>query len=193
MQYVGKVTEERRQSVIDECTNIRERFGFNNQVLNKIAKFYLTNIQVEMGSVEKTISYIVDLLVAHGLDEEGIKLYFRRHKNIYLTDYYDFRKKLSILNHCGLLEEGLNHDTLLSYEYTRNGLSANLLFAMCVSKKFNSTLEEISNYSELTISKVKDLLNKYRLNDKILLLLNYELRKTVSQTKSYNENILKLK
>ena len=162
MQYVGKVTEERRQSVIDECTNIRERFGFNNQVLNKIAKFYLTNIQVEMGSVEKTISYIVDLLVAHGLDEEGIKLYFRRHKNIYLTDYYDFRKKLSILNHCGLLEEGLNHDTLLSYEYTRNGLSANLLFAMCVSKKFNITLEEISNYSELTISKVKDLLNKYK-------------------------------
>lgn len=158
MQYVGKVTEERRQSVIDECTNIRERFGFNNQVLNKIAKFYLTNIQVEMGSVEKTISYIVDLLVAHGLDEEG-----------------------------------LNHDTLLSYEYTRNGLSANLLFAMCVSKKFNITLEEISNYSELTISKVKDLLNKYRLNDKILLLLNYELRKTVSETKSYNENILKLK
>ena len=180
MQYVGKVTEERRQSVIDECTNIRERFGFNNQVLNKIAKFYLTNIQVEMGSVEKTISYIVDLLVAHGLDEEGIKLYFRRHKNIYLTDYYDFRKKLS-------------HDTLLSYEYTRNGLSANLLFAMCVNKKFNITLEEISDYSELTISKVKDLLNKYRLNDKILLLLNYELRKTVSETKSYNENILKLK
>lgn len=55
MQYVGKVTEERRQSVIDECTNIRERFGFNNQVLNKIAKFYLTNIQVEMGSVEKQL------------------------------------------------------------------------------------------------------------------------------------------
>lgn len=63
----------------------------------------------------------------------------------------------------------------------------------CASKKFNITLEEISNYSELTISKVKDLLNKYRLNDKILLLLNYELRKTVNETKSYNENILKLK
>ena len=68
MQYVGKVTEERRQSVIDECTNIRERFGFNNQLLNKIARFYLTNVQVEMGSVEKNISYIVDLLIAHELN-----------------------------------------------------------------------------------------------------------------------------
>ena len=59
----------------------------------------------------------------------------------------------------------------------------------CIADKL-----ENSNDFYLDLKKlVKDLLNKYRLNDKILLLLNYELRKTVSETKSYNENILKLK
>lgn len=193
MQFVSKVTEERRQSVIDECTNIRERFGFNNQILNKIARFYLVNINLEVGNVEKTIAYIVDLLRTYGLDEEGIKLYFNKHKNIYLTDYYDFRKKLSILNYCGLLEEGLNHDTLLSLDYTRNGLSANLLYALCASKKFNITLGEICNYSDLTISKIRELLAKYKLDDRKLLILNHQLRKTLNETREYNSNTLKLK
>ena len=193
MQFTNVVTEERRQSVIDECTNIRERFGFNNQILNKIAKFYFLNSDIEIGSVEKTISYIVSILNACGLDEEGIKLYFSKHKNIYLTDYYGFRKKLSILNYCGLLEEGLNHDTLLSHEYSKNGLSSKLLYAVCANKRFNITIEEICGYTDLSLSRVKELLSKYKLDDRKLLILNHELRKTINQMNDYNNNTLKLK
>ena len=171
------VTPERAESIMNECIEIKERFGLDRFSIDKISKFYLYNITVRVGTVQDTLKYLVDTLKALG------------------KDVADFKARLSILNRCGLLEDTLlNHSNILTHATSTRILSTQFLYSICKSKEFKVDMNEINILKDMSLEKKKELLNKYRLTAEELFTLNYTLRKSINQIRKENtENSLKLK
>lgn len=60
---------------MNECIEIKERFGLDRFSIDKISKFYLYNITIRVGTVQDTLKYLVDTLKALGKDEDDIRYY----------------------------------------------------------------------------------------------------------------------
>ena len=180
------VTPERAESIMNECIEIKERFGLDRFSIDKISKFYLYNITIRVGTVQDTLKYLVDTLKALGKDEDDIRYYLIKNGSVYLADVADFKARLSILNRCGLLEDTLLNSTRI--------LSTQFLYSICKSKEFKVDMNEINILKDMSLEKKKELLNKYRLTAEELFTLNYTLRKSINQLRKENtENSLKLK
>lgn len=189
------VTPERAESIMNECIEIKERFGLDRFSIYKISKFYLYNITIRVGTVQDTLKYLVDTLKALGKDEDDIRYYLIKNGSVYLADVADFKARLSILNRCGLLEDTLlNHSNILTHATSTRILSTQFLYSICKSKEFKVDMNEINILKDMSLEKKKELLNKYRLTAEELFTLNYTLRKSINQLRKENtENSLKLK
>lgn len=188
------VTPERAEAIMNECIEIKERFGLDRFSIDKISKFYLYNITVRVGTVQDTLKYLVDTLKALGKDEDDIRYYLTKNGSVYLSDVSDFKTRLSILNRCGLLEDALlSHSNILTHATSTRILSTQFLYAICRSKGFKIDIDEIEVLKDMSLEKKKELMNKHRLTAEELFVLSYTLRKNINQLKKSNEeNSLKL-
>ena len=60
------ISPEKAEEITNECVMIKEEFGLDRLVINKIAKFYYDNHEFKLGNIYESLKLIVKILKSYG-------------------------------------------------------------------------------------------------------------------------------
>lgn len=174
------------KSVDDRKNEIKElalKYSLSTNVIKRLSKFSLLNNSLECGNITKTADFIVVILKnIYNFTDEEVSEYLNKNAFIMMCSYVDFRARLSIFNHLGLLDEIIFKGTFfLGYEFTKAHYGTYSLYALIMSKNINSTEELKDLVVRTPESKINNLKKIYPLTRELLLEYDEELLRKIKK------------
>lgn len=175
-------TNERIELVTAECDEIRRKYHFGRVKINAIAKLYYNNEALKTGNIIRSIDCISKTLSSYGFTEEEIYNYYIKNGRVYLANYNNLLIKLSILNKCNLLEDGIfKNSYILNYDSTKNGITKEFMYAIAKSKNFDL---DISDFTQsMTTEAKRQLIAKNMLTKEEAINLINEFKITLKENR----------
>lgn len=167
----------------EEIMMLVSKYNIMESQANSILKFYLFRKDLPNGDILKSIDLLSLIMkVIYEIGDEEISDFLNSNSFIMKLKYSDFRFKLAIFNHIGILEDVIfKAPYYLTYEFTLNNFDIKSLYSL-VTKYDIKTLDDLQNIIKNILPKdLMECKNKFPLSAELACEFDKELVKTINR------------
>jgi len=173
--FYSEESKEKRKEIYD----LAKKYSINESQIDSLIKYYLTKRNLPKGNIINSTDFINYILKnIYNFSSEEVSTFLNKNALIMKSSYTDFRIRLAIFNHIGLLDEIIFKGSYyLTYEFTLSTFGTRSLYAIIMEYGITS-LEELKNLQDANID-INKLKEKYPLTTEIIHKLNEELERKI--------------